>query len=264
MGSVPKGGTDPKPCAISPMAGTGFAGYKNVCDVEVGQWAIDESLKIEDVARNALNDRLLSPSALIWRFTTTFNDCCTHHVKDLRAELLARLGPPAEQTDEIRSWKMLFLPLPQNSEGISPQVVVDYSPYLRRLGLDLKRRTVPRLPPLMLHYTEQTEVSNAPAQFPYHALFTIRPSRSLPVGYVVVEFNETPAGINASLNDGDSVKSHEPVANGDVSALLSSNSSFRSLIVRIGKTPLSSENPLLLDVEAHKEWRISKVRWFDE
>ena len=69
--------------------------------------------------------------------------------KDLRTEILRRLGPPGKDPNEESAWERLFLPynIPGRPDDIDPMAVKEYAKHLRVFGMKLKRRAVPRAAP---------------------------------------------------------------------------------------------------------------------
>lgn len=147
------------PLPKGPRLGIGPDAYKNLDDVQVGQWAVEEADKIEQMAVDCMSPSPNGPStkARMFFFSNEFKKCCAQDVKELRIEILRRLGPPAKDPKEESAWEFLF-PSVQFSGppmDINPMAVKEYAQHLRRLGLKLKRRSVPRAAPRELHFTEQ-------------------------------------------------------------------------------------------------------------
>jgi len=82
--------------------------YKDCSHEQVGQWAIEEADKIEKMAIEHMpNDaKMIRPQDGF--FSNDFKACCAQDVKDLRAEILRRLGPPAKNPEEEEHWNMVF------------------------------------------------------------------------------------------------------------------------------------------------------------
>lgn len=126
--------------------------YKSVCNVELGQWTIDEADKIGNMAQAALVNiyrELHRPEgegmqgAIRFHFSEDFKRCCAQSVKDLRKEALYRLEPSVKDAEEQTDYEILFpeegrYPLPQGD--IAAGSVQRYSSYLRQFGVLLKQK----------------------------------------------------------------------------------------------------------------------------
>lgn len=135
----PKG--TPKPIASStPSVGTrlgiGPDAYKDISDKQLAQWAIEEGDKINELI-NQSNKLALPPELQKLRFTSDFNDCCAQDLKDLRAEILRRLGPPAKDVEEVNTWNVLIANHP---DGINRAAFRAYIPYFQRMAVALRKR----------------------------------------------------------------------------------------------------------------------------
>jgi len=165
----------PKP--IGARLGTGPEAYKDISDEQVGEWAMQEADKINEMAKshmmrfnlskfkpNASKEEITSFNNFqLAVFTRDFNECCAQDVKDLRTEILRRLGPPFKNQREESTWKEMFsqempprgVPPPAWSVRINPILVSLYAPYLRRLGMKLKWRNAPKIGPMALHFSQE-------------------------------------------------------------------------------------------------------------
>jgi hypothetical protein len=134
-----------------------------------------------------------SESAKEWSFKHHFIDCCALDVQELRTEILRRLGPPAKDPEEIAAWTMLFPKTKYQDErdNINSMTVVGYALYLRRLGLQIKRRQIPRAAPKSLHFSE-VEASPDASKLSYSKIITIGTEEAVSEGYIVVEFDVRP------------------------------------------------------------------------
>ena len=264
-----------------PRLGTGPEAYKDLADDQVGQWAIEEADKIEQMAKQAMGDNIGSMRGRIWRFTNDFDDCCTQDVKDLRTEILQRLGPPAKDSEEASAWKMLFVneSYPGAPHEIHPMEVQHYAPYLRRIGLKLKRRAVPRSAPVALHFSEKQEnaedsftlnaVNNAdqfsggPNLFPFKMMVTIDTKAQISSGYIVVEFDSRFAGAQCDFVDSKLVIDRDVVDNKELADYLATRQGT-TYALAIGKTPFTSNKPIHVFAKGRVPFHVAKVTPFDE
>ncbi|HZQ94974.1 MAG TPA: hypothetical protein VFA67_08190 [Candidatus Sulfotelmatobacter sp.] len=134
-----------------PRLGIGVDPYQNVTHEQVAQWTIEESDKIAALANDYITGKRgppltnTKPDSLRFFFTTDYDKLYGSDVKDLRAEVLRRLGPPGKDPDEEDHWIMDIAIRDQSRASgmdpfLSPYDVRDYAPYLRNLGLRLKAK----------------------------------------------------------------------------------------------------------------------------
>lgn len=264
--SVPRPRTLPPPPT---RIGTGPEAYKDVSDEQVGQWAIEEADKIEQLATRTMDWYSgVSAGAMAWHFTNDFNDCCSQDVKELRAEILRRLGPSAKNPEEISAWTALFPEtkypaIKQFKQGqeISPMSAKLYAPHLRRLGLRLKRRAVPRSAPLALQFSEQ----QLPPEKPGYSriVVTIETKRELSAGYIAVQFSGMPYSVGTDFKDSKlALDSKDSIDNPLVAELL--NTLTTSYVLQIGKTPFVPGRPIHVELRSASPIRVSAVRYLEE
>ena len=203
-------------------------------------------------------------------FSNAFKECCARDVKDLRTEILRRLGPPAKDPREVDSWKFVFpeqllpseAPIAPNLSDIDPGAVASYAANLRRLGQKLKRRGVPRISPLALHFYE-VQITKETPESPDRILVTIETKTELQSGYIVVQFSGA-VGPIASDFVGDELPHRSDIDNPELKAQLQKFQETPPLIIRIGRTPFSPDKPIHLTELGGKEFHISNVMFFDE
>lgn len=248
--------------AKGPRLGTGPDAYKDIDDVQVGQWTMEEANKIEDMANSTMAVGSASPDAERWFFKNKFNDCCAQDVYELRTEVLRRLGPPAKDPDEISAWTMLFpqLKYPGAPDRIDPATVRYYAPYLRRLGLRLKRRAAPRLGPLTLKFSEQELPPEKPGYS--HIVVTIETTKELTSGYIAVQFIGQPYSVGCDFQNSKLALTAEvPADNPSITELLKVSTNY---VLQIGKTPFSPSNPVHVEARGSSQIHVSRVTFLDE
>jgi hypothetical protein len=267
---------------INPCAGKGvLSAFKNICDGQVGQWAIDEAIKVGGMADEAMRG---NDSFSAFQFANAFSDCCVQDLKDLRQEMFGRLGPPSKGADDIGAWNLMFLSekYPAASNAITPTIVKSYIPHFRLLGLRLKRKEIPRSPSVALKFSEVKIVpeealrlpvagvgmldqfSGAPHErFPYGINVTITPKATISTGYVVVEFDVRYAAVSCDAVDFVLVDDTQFIENSDVVDILKTHSGM-SYIVQVGKTPLAVNTTLHVEAYSNSLIRVTKVTYFDE
>lgn len=183
----------------------------------------------------------------------------------LRAELMKRLGPSANDTDEMRAFNGLdgFTEMEKNPSS-SISVVSEYSPYFRRLAIELKRKAKPLSGPTTLTYFETQVASDKPA-FPYKAVITIKTTTDLMSGYVFVQFVGRYASMGSDFPDATAVvDSRGVIENPELTKLLDWNPATPSYAIKIGKTPFLSSRPFHIIVEAPDQIHVAKALFFDE
>jgi hypothetical protein len=249
----------------SPRLGTGPDAYKQIDDTQLGQWTMEEADKIAEMATAAMTSNPnvpISANARVWRFTNDFNDCCAQDVKDLRSEVLRRLGPPAKDTDEIQAWTALFpaMKYPAAPQDVNPGMVTYYAPYLRRLGLRLKRRASPRSVPMALQFSEQQFPPEKPGYS--HIVVSIQTKKELSAGYIVVQFSGQPYSVGCDFQDSKLALGAEvPTDNPTVAELLKAPTNY---VLQIGKTPFTPSKPVHVEVRAANLIHVSTVTFYDE
>ena len=249
----------PKP-AVGPRIGSGPDAYKDVSDVQVGQWAIEEADKIDEMASEVMKSGK-SPvyQAVVRKFTQDFKSTYIQDITDLRTEILKRLGPDGKDPREITAWRLLTLDTPPGwPERISPSVVKDYAPYLHLLGLRLKRRAVPRNRPLALEFSEKQIAPNKP-EFPHRILVTINTKMELSTGYIVVDVKGPMASIACDFQGSKMVTTPQFVDNKELSKILARSPTSDSYVyaLQIGEVPLMPSAPMHVEVYGPKEIHVS-------
>jgi hypothetical protein len=267
---------------INSCAGKGLlSAFKNICDGQVGQWVIDEATKVDGMANEAMQN---NNSFSTVQFANAFGDCCAQDLKDLRQEIFGRLGPPSRDANEVSAWNIVFLSdkYPGVNNRITPNIVKSYIQYFRLLGLRLKRKEIPRYPPVPLHFSEikivpeekfklpvaavamADQFSGMPHQrFPYGINVTITPKATISEGYIVVEFDARYAGVSCDAVDCTLVSDIKFIENNDVIDLLKTHQ-YTSYILQVGKTPLTIGTPRHVEAYSNTPIHVKKVTYFDE
>lgn len=255
-----------RPATVTgPRLGTGPEPYMDISDEQVGQWAIEEANRIEDIADSVMNSHMGSPGAEKWKFTYEFRDCCMKDLIDLRTEIQRRLGVSSKDPVEIEAWTTLF---PQTkypdapNEQIDPRTAREYATEFWKLGVRLKRRAVPRAEPLPLQFSV-TQLKPDNAQFPHKVAITITAPTDILAGYVVVEHDGPVAGLSCDFLDSKLVFRGAEVENGTLARFLDSRSG-KLYAMRVGKTPFQRSNPVHVFVFGSGTFRIVSVTYFEE
>ncbi len=229
--------------SVGPRLGIGPEAYRDISDEKLGQWAINEAQKIGDMAEEAMRASKETARAKAWFFTLDFQKCCEQSVKDLREEILRRLGPDGKDAREIEMFESLFPT--QGREmmtRISPLLVAHYAPYLRGLGVKLRTSVVPRKKPVDLPFS----IERVPPKQPggQGIVITIKTPRDVNSGYIAVEFTG-PVG-EAASDFGDSRSSWtEGIQNPDLARLFSKNDAgIVVFVMRVGAVPFAPEKPI--------------------
>jgi hypothetical protein len=246
----------------SPRLGTGPDAYKDLTDEQVGQWAIEEGDKVEELASAAMQPGLGSPDAARWFFKNKFNDCCAQDVQELRTEIIRRLGPPGKDPDEISAWTMLYpqTKYPGAPDMIDPGMVSHYAPYLRRLGLRLKRRGVTRSAPIALKFSEQVLPAIEPGHFRF--VVSINAPKELTSGYIAIQFNGQPYQVGTDFQDSKlAIGPEVPPDNPMVVELLKASTNY---VLQIGKMPFTPGKPVHVEARAAAPIHASAVTFLEE
>jgi len=139
--------------------------FKDCSSEMVGNWAIGEADKIEDMAKKSIRDSIVPGMsgkdrsefmAFQFRiFSDKFSKCCARDVRDLRAEILHRLGPPGEDLEEEETYKSLY-----QAFEFDPQSVDIYASMLRRLGRRLKLTLTADIGPIELNHSVKEDLGD--------------------------------------------------------------------------------------------------------
>jgi hypothetical protein len=253
--------------AIGPRMGTGPEAYKDVSDEQVGQWAMEEADKVDGMV-NDLFDRLRQSATMVPRpsrdiilrmFERDFKNCCAQPMVDLRTEILRRLGPPAEDPQEVLAWKEIT---PSPGWQFDPMPLRRYAPFLRRLGLKLKRRAVPRQAPKVLQFIERP-LAPENSQFPTRFVATISTEVNVTSGYVVVEFTSPPGSVGTNFASRLILPSDiDMMLNESLVAYLASLRSPYTLEIR--DKPFTPTDPIQIIAAGPKPFHVLKVTLFDQ
>lgn len=263
------------PVLRGPRLGTGPEAYKDLTDEQVGQWAIEEAEKIQEMAHRCIQDSIAemkqgrSGNAAVYFLMRDFSECCAEDVKNLRAEVLARLGPPAKDPKEVSAWEMLIsnseLPSARPLSGLYPMSIQEYAPHLRRLGRALRRRAVPLAAPLALRFSESQVPPERPG-LPYRIVATIETKVPLAAGYIVVEFDGHWGQVGCDLKDVKSVMGGDPdmIDNKQLTDYLAAHQPMTTYAIKLGETALSPERPLHVVAASNKPLHVTRVTLFDD
>jgi hypothetical protein len=126
--------------------------YSGCSNAQVGQWLIDESDKVSKMATGVLqmqvrpigdpasNQALFSQMQHLAkiRFSLDFKKCCLKDMTALREEAIGRIGPNAKDAEEQTIGESIVFESNNQMGLISPMVVNEYAPFLRKLGEQIK------------------------------------------------------------------------------------------------------------------------------
>ncbi len=265
------------PVTRGPRLATGPEAYKDLTDEQVADWTIEDASKIAALADDYVKGRRGPPGlesnsrARTFFFSHAFNECCAQDLKDLRAEVLSRLGPPGKDPDEQMYWDLLFsstlVSAASLPSDISPYNVLRYAPYLRRLGIQLRHRGKPRTAPRALNFYEQ-QITAQHKDFPYEIVATITTDAEYRSGYLAVEFSGHFAGAACDCADCKLVvgTSSDIIDNQDFIEYLQHHADRGEMLyaLAIGKTPLSPQRPMHVGAYSKSPVHVSKVTLFEE
>jgi hypothetical protein len=246
--------------------------FRDCSDDQVGEWAIEEAGKIDKMARESIIGVTTSQQykARTFFFSSSLRQCCETDVKDLRAVILRRLGPPSKNVKEEDAWRIMWpeLAFHQLAGGdsfqtsrVQPLAVQAYVPYLNWMGAKLKRRGKPRFKPTALSFS-QTKVATDKPNAPY--IVTIKTKMELAFGYVVIQFTGTADRLNDDLDDSRRVSQIADIENPELKARIESSKQASYYILRIGVFPFSPSRPINIMARGAKKFHTSSVMFFDE
>ena len=256
----------------SPRLGTGPDAYSKITDEQIGNWAIAEADKIDQMANYAMTPNPgwpTNPHHQSLRFSNDLKACCMEDLRQLRAELLRRLGPPAKDPDEISAWTALFPELkhPAMDDDVYSSLVFakPYTRYLRRFGLQLLHRATPRTPLLALKFSQVQTVSEPQggSLMRYSVVVTVSVPHELKIGYIVSEFDQEVGSLSSDLQ-GSSVlfgPDANLVDNNELSRLAQSQKHY---ILELGSTAsLTPATPFHVLASSIYPIHGLRVTWFD-
>jgi hypothetical protein len=197
------------PPPSQPRAGDGPDAYKEFTNEQVAKWADDAADKVDQLVKEIFERyNYGNPSERgsgDWRFTGEFKQCCEGYIKDLRTEMLRRLGPSSIDRDEKSAWDLMFFNERFEDSGVkppdmSPHWAQEYLPHFRRLAQKLRRVGNPRRDPMILPM-EGVKIQSINPEFPFGKLFVITPKEKIESGYVLLVFNGNPAMTDVNINN---------------------------------------------------------------
>jgi hypothetical protein len=265
-GKVVKAPTNPVPKPeLHDCPSRGEDIYKSCSDAQVGQWAIDESRQIESLTHDPRFQNGTREWSR-WKFDQQFQECCSG-LRVLRAELVRRLGPSGADVSESEMWTELFpdTKYAMADNKVDRDMALMYAPRLRRLGLRLKRREIPRSPTLRLSSEETSLVPGSvakPLTFPYEMQITLKTPRELSAGYIVIELNDaaafTATDFQTSELPGDEIE------NPALNTMRAQNPHGRVYVLKIAADPVVPEVPIHVFMGAFKSVHVIGAFWYDE
>jgi hypothetical protein len=278
------------PCVPGrPRISTGPDGYKGVCDEDFGQWVIDEAYTIRDLGATCRENLLasgqnkggfqMSPGIIRFRFSNDFKENYAAELKELRNEAMARLGPLGKHPEEQRHWERVFpaessflTELPpearsQVAQSMSREIdcrsVEEYAPFLRTLGVKVKRRVIPRNPVEALPITE-ISVPTQNATFPIGMVASVPVMAPISTGFIIVEFNASPAmaGIECGGDNRVLISDDVWIDNESLSEYWGKLPYYAHLC-EIWK-PVTPGKPMRISTYSKTDIHVTKVTWFDD
>ncbi|MGC2742602.1 MAG: hypothetical protein WA672_05395 [Candidatus Angelobacter sp.] len=263
--------TPPTPITKAARIGTGPDAYKDINDAQVGQWAMEEADKISDMAKKCIDDMAAAASrhesihGPQFFFTNDFKSCCAKDVIELRTEIFNRLGPPAKDPEEESNFSLLMMDLNDpRITRINPQAVYFYAPYLKKFGVRLKRREIPRAATKDLKFTE---VSVQPeANYSYRILISIESEAIVRGGYIVVEFDGQPAAMACDFEGSAYLIDAKFIENQELKEYIEKRHQMRMYGITIGKNPLIHGKPIHVVASgvSSAPFHVRHVMLFDE
>jgi hypothetical protein len=145
-------------------------------------------------------------------------------------------------------------------------IVASYAPYLRRLGLHLKRRQIPRNAPRKLQFSEVQTDPQPPWNFPFNIRVTVTTETTISAGYIVLEIDGAFANMSsdllgAKLISGDDMKF---IDNPEVERHVHKYE-LSKFIIAIGKSPFTPERPIHINLSGKSSpVHVANLTLFDE
>ena len=147
---------------------------------------------------------------------------------------------------------------------INSMAVSGYAPYLRRLGLRLKRRAVPRAPSRTLRFSEVQGTPEDP-KFAFEVVVSIETDRPISAGYIVVEFDGQWATVGTDFEGGkDIFPNMESIDNKEFLDYLTKRKFVHMYAFGIGKNPFVPEKPIRVVAAGGILVHVTRVIFFEE
>ncbi len=229
--------------------------FEPCSDSQLGEWALAESKAIE----KALLVRG-SPGFSRWKFVQEFQHCCSD-ISGLRNELVKRLRPADVDTNESDLFQELFRSssVPGRPAVVDMGVAKLYVPFLRALGLQLKRREVPRFPTIRLAFDER--VASSPV-YKCQLQITLKAPREIAHGYIAVILDGPIAAISTDFQTSELVL--WDASNPALKTMLAQTPGDRRYVLRIAENPFTPEVPIHVFVGATETRHVLAAFWYDE
>jgi hypothetical protein len=253
-----------------PRLTSGPEAYKNLTPQQVADWALAESDVLADLTskyqqRAKTRDNGTTLMTVQHFFQEEFEKCCWPALRDIRSEVLARLGPAGIDADEHEMWDRSF---PDQDkfyffQQLDMNEVERYAPLLRRIAIDLERTYVPRPAPRELRSTESI-MPSGDKNFPYKTVAVVTTGVERKHGYVVTFFSEGP--MMAECNVG---RSHimaygvEVAHNRDLSTIVDDLSTPKC-VVWIGSIAFSPKAPMRVVLVGKNPIHVARAQYIPE
>lgn len=234
--------------------------YKTVSGLDIAKWTMDEADKISDKSLYYLekykHDKY---DSLRLFFANDFKKCCLQPVIDLRSETLCRLPPTENSFEESSKYNDAITG--SISRDYDPINVERYAPHLRKLGVQLLRKYVPRHDPVTVLFSDKLVKEGTE--------ITVRAKAgTISTGYIVLDVSgiNTKAYFTAMNSDfGDFVTlPDETVANNELIEYLKDHPSSVAHRIESGH-PLGASKPRYFRLSSSgMPVHVLRARVFDE
>jgi hypothetical protein len=244
--------------STSPRMGDGPEPYKDWTDAQVADSAIKEANRIVNLVGStikAIQSHPDSDNMLIGNFRSEFINCCLDEVKEVRTELVRRLGPAEANSEEKNLFQSIYRDSDIPKFARKPELgdVQRYAPHLLALGIKLKTKQIPRPAPISLRFTEQ-RITPQNGMNIAEMISIYPPTNKVETGFVVVQFDNMVVSLGCDF-EGSSIASQndlDVVENSDLISLFQ----FPIYPLRIGKSPFSK--PIKVLASSNRAFKVLK------
>ena len=252
-----------------PRLDSGPAAYKNLTPEQVADWALAESDRLTDLVNKYQQMAISNPGMTFTMvqhfFQEEFKGCCWPALRDIRMEVVARLGPAGIDADENETWDRAF---PDQDKfyffnHLGMHEIEDYAPLLRRIAINLERTYVPRPAPENLLFSESTTDSGY-KDFPSKTVALIKTNTERKHGYVVAFFSEGAAMTGCNVARSQSIYAGIQVTKNDDLSKIVGDYSIHKCVVWIGSIPFSSKAPMQVILIGKNPMHVARAQYIPE
>ncbi|HZR31651.1 MAG TPA: carboxypeptidase-like regulatory domain-containing protein [Terriglobales bacterium] len=247
--------------------------FPNSIDLQVAEWMIQETKKINDkehecqYTRRRELDAGASGEGAKFSFWSEIRECCAAETQKLHDSILNRLPSAKEGEGEFSYEQHFKRNLRPDQTPSECGVALWVTEYLERMGKKLKLQVAPRPDPKELRFSEGQVPANDKG-LSYAMVATIQTDTRLPPGYIVVELDtmEDLASTGCDLCEREPfIPNNRDPDNTELTEYIAQLSQRRVLggVWKLQKS-FTPDNPFHFGAEGSKPVHVKKVMFFAE